>query len=205
MLIAETYGMGMEPGRIDFPDAVAAEKRYDVALLLPQQESHDAMMRRVREALQGKLNLGITAETRATEVYVVTAPRGPGPALHPVKSSGGGFGGSSSFTFAWKSPDGRPPTEKDVQELMEKEKASSGIAISSISIDGGTVADFCWTLEEGLDRPVVDETHLTGRYDFEVNQGDHTQDEFFAMLAGQLGLVVTPGVRNVSVVVVRQN
>src|SRR5271170_3214091 len=30
-LIAETYGMGMEPGRIDFPDAAAAEKRYDVA------------------------------------------------------------------------------------------------------------------------------------------------------------------------------
>jgi len=119
--------MGMEPGRIDFPDAATGEKRYDVALLLPQQESHDAMMRRVREALQEKLNLTITAETRATEVYVVTAPKGPGPALHPVNSSGGGFGGSSSVAFALKSPDGRPPTAKDLQELVENGKASSDI------------------------------------------------------------------------------
>jgi uncharacterized protein (TIGR03435 family) len=88
---------------------------------------------------------------------------------------------------------------------MEMKKASSGVAISSISINGGTVVDFCRTLEQGLDRPVVDETHLTGRYDFEVNQADHTQDEFFTMLAGQFSLVVTPGVRNVSVVVVHQN
>jgi uncharacterized protein (TIGR03435 family) len=179
---------GLEPGRIDFPDAVAAEKRYDVALLLLQQESHNAMMRRVREALQEKLNTTITIETRATEVYVVTAPKGPGPALHPVESSGGGFGGSSSLAFVWKSPDGQPPTEKDMHDLVESGKASSGVAISSISIDGRTVADFCRTLEEGLDRPVVDETHLTGRYDFEVKQGDRTQGEFFALLAGQLGL-----------------
>jgi uncharacterized protein (TIGR03435 family) len=205
MLIAETYDMGMEPGRIDFADASAAEKRYDVALVLPEEESHNAMMRRVQEALQEKFNLTIAAETRATEVYVVTAPKGPGPSLHPVKSSDGGFGGSSHAAFAWKSPDGRPPTAKDLQELMEKQKASSGFEVSSISVDGGTIADFCRTLEGGLDRPVVDETHLTGRYDFEVNRGDHTQDEFFAMLADQLGLVVAPGVRNVSVVVVRQN
>jgi uncharacterized protein (TIGR03435 family) len=205
MLIAETYDLGMEPGRIDFPDASAAEKRYDVALVLPEEESHNAMMHRVREALQEKFNLTITAETRATEVYVVTAPKGPGPSLHPVKSPGGGFGGSSEVAFEWKSTDGRPPTAKDLQELMEKEKASSGISVSSISVDGGSIADFCRALEDGLDRPVVDETHLTGRYDFEVNRGDHTQDDFFETLAVHLGLVVTPGVRNVSVVVVRQN
>jgi len=204
-LIAETYDMGMEPGRIDFAHEIAAEKRYDVALVLPEQESHNAMMRRVQEALEDKFNLTIRAESRATDVYVMTAPKGPGPSLQPVKSSGGGFGGSSEATFEWKSPDGRPPTAKDLQALVENENASSGVHVSSISVDGGTIADFCRTLEGGLDRPMVDETHLTGRYDIEVNRGDRTQDEFFAMLADQFGLVVAPGVRNVSVVVVRQN
>jgi uncharacterized protein (TIGR03435 family) len=88
---------------------------------------------------------------------------------------------------------------------MEEENAYSGVSVGSISVDGGTIADFCRTLEGGLDRPVVDETHLTGRYDFEVNRGDHTEEELFEMLADQLGLVVTPGVRNVSVIAVRQN
>jgi uncharacterized protein (TIGR03435 family) len=205
MLIARTYDMDMEPGRIDFPGESAAGKRYDVALVLPQQESHPAMMRRVREALQEKFDLTITAETRAVEVYVMSAPKGPGASLHPVKSPDGGFGGSSEITFARKSPDGRPPTAKDLQGLMEEENAYSGVSVGSISVDGGTIADFCRTLEGGLDRPVVDETHLTGRYDFEVNRGDHTEEELFEMLADQLGLVVTPGVRNVSVIAVRQN
>jgi uncharacterized protein (TIGR03435 family) len=203
MLIAETYDMEMEPGRIDFPDASAAEKRYDVALVLPEEESHSAMMHRVQEALEEKFNLTIRPETRATEVYVLTAPKGTGPSLHSVKSSGGGFVSSSTAVSEWKSPDGRPPTAKDLQDFMEKQKADSGISVSSISVDEGTVADFCRTLEQGLDRPVVDETHLAGAYDFEVNRGDRTKEEFFQVLADQLGLVVTPGVRNVSVVVVR--
>lgn len=202
MVIAKTYDMEMEAGRIDFSDPNAAEKRYDVALVLPEPESHVAMMRRVREGLQEQFNLTITAENRATEVYVITAPNGPGPSLHEVKASDGGFGGSSQVSYEWKSPDGKPPT---AQQLLENKKASSGLNIASISVEGGTIADFCRTLEDGLDRPIVDETHLTGRYDFEVNRGDHTKDEFFEMLADQLGLLVTPGVRNVRVVVVQPN
>jgi uncharacterized protein (TIGR03435 family) len=203
MLIAKTYDMEMEVDRIDFPDASAAEKRYDVALVLPEGESHNAMMHRVQEALEKKFNLTITPETRATDVYVLTAPKGPGPSLHSTQSSGGGF--MSSSVLEWKSADGRPPTAKDLQDLMEKQKATSGIEVSSISVAGGTVADFCRTLEQALDRPVIDETRLKGRYDFEVNRGDHSKDEFFAMLADQLGMIATPAVRDVSVVVVRPN
>ena len=44
-----------------------------------------------------------------------------------VESDAGLAGGSSEVAFEWKSTDGRPPTAKDLQELMEKEKASSGI------------------------------------------------------------------------------
>jgi uncharacterized protein (TIGR03435 family) len=202
-VISETFDLGMELNRIDFPDASAAEKRYNVALILPKGESHNAMMRRVREAIEQKFSLTITPEARATEVYVVTAPNGPGPLLRPLKAAGGAGGHASEMTFAWKSKDGSAPTAKDMQEIVENGRASSPVNVQSISVQNGTIAEFCRTLESGLDRPIVDETNLTGTYDFEVDAGDRTQDQLFQMLADQLGLVLTPAVRDISMVVVR--
>jgi AhpC/TSA family len=90
MLIAETYDMGMEPGRIDFPDALAAEKRYDVALVLPEEQSHHAMMRRVQEALQEKFNL--TSQPKTAPEKMGCARACPYKSLgHERPFSGAGF------------------------------------------------------------------------------------------------------------------
>ena len=200
-LIARLYNI--DASRIDFPDAEAAKNRYDVALVLPEEESEEAIKHRIQEALKKHLHLSIAPETQSMDVYVVTAPNGPGPALHKAEPSGGGAIGSSSTVFEWKSPDGRPPTPEDIQRIMENMKSSSGVTVGQISVDGGTIVDFCRTLEGGLDRPVIDETNLTGRYDFQVARADSTREQFFQQLHDQLGLIITPSQRNVTLLAVR--
>jgi uncharacterized protein (TIGR03435 family) len=135
------------------------------------------------------------------EVYVVTAPYGPGPKLRPAENSLGGSIGSSSVVFALRK--GQQPTPENIKNAIEQQRASGGITLGSISVSSGTIADFCKELEKGLDREVVDETHLTGRYDFNVVREDRARDEFFDMLREQLGLALTPEQRDIPMLVVR--
>jgi uncharacterized protein (TIGR03435 family) len=145
--------------------------------------------------------LKIASEDEAMEVYVVTAPYGPGPKLRPAENSMGGSIGSSGAVFALRK--GQQPTPENIKNAIEQQRASSGITLGSISVFGSTIEDFFKELERGLDRKVVDETHLTGRYDFNVVRGDRTRDEFFDMLREQLGLALTPERRDVPMLVVR--
>lgn len=199
-IVAQAYGV--EETRVDFRDAAAAGKRYDVALVLPNAEDHDVMMRSIQDALKEKFNLNIASEDEAMDVYVVTAPYGPGPKLRPAEESMGGFTGSSS---GFALPEGLQDTPENTKSAMDKKRASTGITVDRISVSSGTIEDFCKELENGLDRKVIDETHLTGRYDFNVVRGDRSRDEFFDMLREQLGLAVTPERRDVPMLVVRSN
>ena len=200
-IVAEAYGV--DESRVDFRDAAAAGKRYDVALVLPQPEDHDAMMGRIQDALKQKFNLKIASEDEAMDVLVMTAPYGPGPKLRPAEDSmGGGF--ISSFGTSFALPKGQQPTPETIEKAIEQQRASNGIAmLDNISVSGVTIEDFCKVLEKGLDRKVVDETHLTGHYDFNVVRGDRTRDGFFDMLREQLGLALTPEKRDVPMLVVR--
>lgn len=198
-IVAQAYGV--EESRVDFQDAAAAGKRYDVALVLPQPEDHDAMMGRIQDALKQRFNLKITSEDEAMDVFVVTAPYGPGPKLRLADSMGGFI---SSFGTSFALPKGQQPTPENIEKAIEQQRASSGITmLDNISVSGVTIEDFCKVLEKGLDRKVVDETHLTGHYDFNVVRGDRTRDGFFDMLREQLGLAFTAEKRNVPMLVVR--
>jgi uncharacterized protein (TIGR03435 family) len=158
-------------------------------------------MRRIQNALKARFNLSIASENQTMDVYVVTAPYGPGPGLHPAEDSMGGSTSTSGQSLHL--PEGQQPTAEQVQREMDKVKASSGITLDSISVDGGTVEDFCRTLEADLDRKMIDETHLTGYDNFELKRGNRTRDEFFELMREQLGLVVTPAQRDVPMLVVR--
>jgi uncharacterized protein (TIGR03435 family) len=198
-IVSQAYGV--EESRVDFRDAAAAGKRYDVALVLAQAEDHDVMMRRIQDALKQKFDLKIASEDEAMDVYVATAPYGPGPKLRPAENSMGGSISSSGAVLALRK--GQQPTPENIKNAIEQQKASGGITLGSISVSGGTIADFCKELEKGLDRKVVDETHLTGRYDFNVVREDRARDEFFDMLREQLGLALTPDQRDIPMLVVR--
>ena len=79
-----------------------------------------------------------------------------------------------------------------------------GGSITEIEVSTNTMEDFCLHLEDSLDRLVVDETHLKGRYSFAVRDDSiHSTDEFLQKLREQTGLVLAPDRRNVTMLVVR--
>ena len=73
--------------------------------------------------------------------------------------------------------------------------------VRSIDLTNGTIEDFCHMLEQGLDRPLVNETHLDGKFDFHVQGEGDQQNNFTERLSTQLGLVVTPARRQVEMLV----
>jgi len=171
-LIAEIYDV--DTRRIDLPRTTTA--RYDVSLAFPEDQSDEATKRILQQALQNKFGLTITPETRSMEVYVITAPNGPGPALHPHKLA----------------------STEDSPQFSFQGRDCPGIASGGISASAGTISEFRRTLEPNLDRLLVNETNLPGAYDFKIGEY-RSREELFQLLRDQLGLVVTPTRRSVEI------
>jgi uncharacterized protein (TIGR03435 family) len=178
-LIAQIYDVDLR--RIDFAEDSTADARYDVTLSLPREIDQDAMQRLLVDAFQRKFGVTISAESRPMDVYVMSAPSGPGAALHRHGASGAA------------TDDGR---------IAYVGKECSGVASGGIEVSASTIPDFTRTLEPNLDRVLVDETKLAGSYDFKIGNYSNT-DELFKLLHDELGLVVTPTQRTVTVLTVR--
>jgi uncharacterized protein (TIGR03435 family) len=176
--IAEIYHV--DPRRIDFPDAADAGARYDVSLALSQDVSDEAIDRTLQQALQRRFKLSITPQSRTMDVYVITAPHGAGPALHPHQAG----------------------AADDPQLITIEGRMCPGVYSGGISAVAGTVSELRRTLEPYLDRLLVDEANLSGSYDFHVGEFN-SKEEFFQLLRDQLGLVVVPTQREVVVLTVR--
>jgi len=74
-------------------------------------------------------------------------------------------------------------------------------AVRSVAIDG-TVDSFCEMLEQALDRPVVNETHVEGEFKFHVKSSGREANDFLVRLGEETGLVIAAGQRNVEMLVV---
>jgi uncharacterized protein (TIGR03435 family) len=176
-LIAEIYDV--DARRIDLPET-AAKGRYDVSLAFPEDQSDEATRRLLQQALQNKFALTITPEARSMEVYVITAPNGPGPALRPHKLA----------------------ATEDMPQFSYQGRDCPGISSGGISATAGTISEFRRTLEPNLDRLLINETNLPGAYDFKIGEY-RSREELFQLLRIQLGLVVTPSRRNIEILAVR--
>ena len=198
-LIAQIYDMDIR--RVDFPDVGATATRYDVTVVLPKEESQEAIQRLLQSALQKRFKLDITAESRSIDVYVLTAPRGAGPALHGHGSSA--RSGSSASVVTPDSADGPEPAMEDAERITYQGRHCSGLSSANgISVSAGTISEFRRTLEPDLDRLLVDDTKLAGSYDFKIGNY-RNEEELFQLLGDQLGLVVVPTRRQVIVLAVR--
>jgi uncharacterized protein (TIGR03435 family) len=193
-LIAQIYNVDVR--RVDFPDSVA-DKRFDISVDLPVEVGDSTMQQLLQDAVQTRFGLHIAQQSRPMNVYVLSAPNGPGAAMkrHPVRMSAMEVAGFSAADAADNDADSGRIT---VFGQNCTERGSS----AGISVSGGSMADLRHTLEPDLDRVLLDETHLAGSYDFTV--GNYTsQQELFRLLHDQLGLVVTSAQRNVTVLAVR--
>jgi uncharacterized protein (TIGR03435 family) len=183
-MISKVYEI--DPMRVDFPDAFNDGQRSDFALLLPREETQETINHLIKDGIERQFQLTITFEARPMEVYVLTAPNGQNPSLKPSpeNSDEGGGIGSAHLGFS---------------------KHSLGqwdVSITGVGVQDETMEEVCRLLEKPLDRLVIDETQLKGRYGFEVHDA-HTTDEFLQKLREQIGLVLTPDRRNVTMLVVR--
>ena len=104
------------------------------------------MMQRL---LEDRFHLKIYRETREGPVYFLTVARG-GPKLHPFKEGG---------CTSWAVPP--PPRQPGAQYCV----ILVSLISSSMEALGATLDEFSKTLGTVVDRPVIDTTGITGRFD----------------------------------------
>ena len=166
-------------------------------MVLPKEESEETIRQLVQHAIEKRFQFSAVPESRQVDVYVMTAVKGKTP---PAKtgpdSLGGGFAGTSSTEFSL--PPGTPNTPEAIEKaLHEMMRDSTNAGIANISAGNTTMDEFARQLEQGLGRPVIDESGLDGVYDLEVRGNAKNTEEFIRMLREQTGLVLTPATRSV--------
>jgi uncharacterized protein (TIGR03435 family) len=195
-VIAELYDIS--PIRIQLPPSLNDDKRYDVALALPEPESSESVHNRILQGIQDYFGVIAMREERLSDVYVVTTANGKPPTPKAQSDDDLGFsgGGFSRVEF-------HHPEATDVSDELFDFRKPLGIGdVRAISMEG-TLDDFCRTLEFGLDRPVVNETNMQGRYEFDVKAGAGGDVDFLERLRDQFNLSITPAQRRVQMVVLK--
>jgi len=190
-LIVELYDV--PPIRIQLPAALDDGKRYEVTLVLPERETHEQMYSRFRQGIQDYFHFTAKREKRLMDVYVVTAPDGKPPALKtPDPPAEGTIFSASNISFE---------SRERVSQLADLQKPMSIDALQAISM-AGSMDEFCRLIEDGLDRPVVNETNLNGAFEFSVATSTGKND-FLQRLRAQLGIAITTSQRTVEVLVIQ--
>jgi uncharacterized protein (TIGR03435 family) len=182
--IEEIYGVN--PIRTEIPSSLQSSSRYNFTLLLPHPEQHEQMAERFKQALLEHFHLTVDHDTRLTEVYVVSRQPGRTPPLEQLSdrdlSHAGGVGIAAPADFQPSMDVFRPQTLDALVSIAEE----------------GTMDDLCSDLETSLDRPVVNETHLEGRYRLQVQTPAGSKANFLTALRERTGLVITPGQRKMT-------
>jgi len=202
-LIAQVYDVDVR--RVELPDEAIGDARYDVTLALPKEVTPETIQRLLQDALKKKFGLAIMPEDRPMDVYVMTAPNGPGTDLHRHIQLGQPQGAAIHATpdADGQDADKQETWTEDAQQISYMGRNCSGITSGNgIKASGAPISEFRRTLEPDLDRMLLDETNLPDNYDFVIGSYAN-KDELFKLLREHLGIVVTPAQRKVTVLAVR--
>jgi uncharacterized protein (TIGR03435 family) len=142
---------------------------YDVNGIadLPGEPTHDQMREMLQKLLADRFALKVHREQRELPAYTITIAKG-GPKLQPSKDPSG-------------------PTDQDAHGSPQ------GLNMRWLN---ASIGDLALTMNFFLDRPVVDRTGLTGKYDFTIQCLLKPRDkpnpddfpDFFSAVQDQLGL-----------------
>ena len=185
--------LDLNSNRIELPAPIDTNTRYDFAIVLPRPEDEETKRSLIRLGVEDYFHITATSENRLRDVYVLTAPE---PKLRAATSDQFASDGSIS-TIEISGPDGlRVRSPHNIE------------GITSMMLQDSTVDQFCKMLESDLDRPVVNETKLDGKFDFEVKDPaipaqQRPKGDFVQRLRDQLGLVIAPAQRYVETTVYR--
>lgn len=199
--------------RIELPADLDNALRYDCSVVLAPTEPFTAMNRLMQEGLEQHFQIAVTPETRLTDVYAVTVAADGLTAVRESFENGDGGLGSVSFEVidldSMTGPHGQPLSDEEAERAaIERFKAMmAGSArgrhpIQTLSGSGG-VAFVCDILEGSLGRPVLDETGITGSFQWNVEVEGATTGALIAALHEQTGLVATPAQREITTLVIR--
>jgi uncharacterized protein (TIGR03435 family) len=194
----------LNPSSVDLSASLDTRTRYDFALVLPAPEDKESMSALIQQEIERQFHLVATHENRRRDVYVLTASEKKPPAA--ADSPNIGFASSVGyFSTAWVEAAGRNPVPSDLDPSDFKLPSISEITDVDLI---GTADEFCHFLEQGLDRPIVNETGLKGNFKFEVKGREDEPHgntppahDFVERLRDQLGLIVTEEQREVDTLV----
>lgn len=170
------YGYGIQRSQVvNAPDWIRTELWHVQGIAdLPGQPSHMQIQSMVRKLLAERFGLLLHMEQREMPVYAMTVTKG-GPKLEPSKDDAAG-----------------PQNESDSENAGQVTMRARNFPIGQLA---------SVLMRNFLDRPVVDQTGLTKRYDLELKW---TQDEtraptdgsaapvLFTAMREQLGLKLEP-------------
>ncbi len=142
-----TFAYGLHPSQVSGLAGWAETERYDIVALLPRggEPTDPQLLTMLQNLIQSRFNLVFHREKRELSVYAIRIGKGGPAGVKMVKNDTSGVG---------VSPQG----------------------LGRISFRGTTMANLASTLQlRVLDRPVVDQSGTTDRFDFTLNW---TPDEF---------------------------
>jgi uncharacterized protein (TIGR03435 family) len=185
VLISAAYNLN--PKAVSGGPAWIDSERYDILAKTPGQvrPSLDQQMTMLRKLLADRFNLGFHREAKEMSVYALTVAKN-GPKLKEREKSS---------TSANANPEGPPPL---VFVL--------GPDVVRVPARDATTTELTYILQRAaFDRPVLDRTGLTARYDFDLEfapdeslfggmlrgGGDGARPGLFAAIQEQLGLKLT--------------
>jgi uncharacterized protein (TIGR03435 family) len=159
-LVAAAYDLN--PKMISGGPSWMETDRYDVIAATPGElrPSYDDQMRMLRKLLNDRFNLKFHRGRKESAIYELTVAKG-GPKLEPSSA---------------------PPDEPYNVTSTLYPAASGGIDHAMLPAHNVTIGQLASVLQRAiLDRPVLNSTELTGRYDFDL---EWTPDE--SQFGGQL-------------------
>jgi uncharacterized protein (TIGR03435 family) len=193
--------------RIDLPASLDPDERYDFLLVYTPTDRHQDSNRLMQRGIERHFHVSLVFEQRPTDVYVLSAPAGQTAAIRSADQGGDdvGVGFASSYMSITSFASEMPEPQSMAARIPPPEalrRATRGSAVGRLTITNETMETFCFELEQVLDRPVVDETGLSGRYDIELPE-QTGRASIATRLKDELGLTLTEDRRDVRVLVAK--
>lgn len=167
------FACNVDPNRVEVPDALT-ETYIDFRIRVPDHMG-DALHNALRDALAMTFSVSIERRTPEVDVYVMTLPEGRGPALLETAATGG----------------------SRYMSMISAQTSETG----SIGAVNQTMQQIARQFESVLGAPVLDETGLEGRFDFDLEY-DNSPLGIIPVVREQLGLELSLTRRSIETVVV---